>query len=205
MKFTERSVRLRADLTGPAKAGRHVLAGPLVLVGLHVLLVAIVLNGAALSAQGRQAQVRKAQAAAGQDLPGISPAEVQQMFDSAALIQAQQRLNIRDEQFPQFLRRFKTLQDIRRMGLNERMRRVNQLQRLLMPSVAFDESAVNEQLKALKDLDARLAADVAKAYESIDEVLDARQRAQFRVFEETMERQKIELVTRARQANRPKP
>ena len=186
-------------LTSPAKAG------------LYVLLV-LALGGVALSAQprqaqGRQAQGRQAQAAAGdgQDLPGISPAEVQQMFDSAALIQAQQRLNIRDEQFPQFLRRFKNLQDIRRMGLNERMRRVNQLQRLLVPSVAFDESAGNELLKALKDLDARVPADVAKAYESIDEVLDVRQRAQFRVFEETMERQKIELVTRARQANRPKP
>jgi Spy/CpxP family protein refolding chaperone len=125
------------------------------------------------------------------------------MFDSASLIQAQQRLNIRDEQFPQFLRRFKNLQDIRRQGANERMRRVNQLQRLLMPGATFDEAVANEQLKALRDLDARLAADLARAYEAIDQVLDARQRAQFRVFEEQMERQKIELVTRARRVNPP--
>jgi hypothetical protein len=173
------------------------------------ILLALTLGGAAVSAQGRQAAGRQAQAAAaaggGQDLAGISPAEVQQMFDSAALIQAQQRLSIRDEQFPQFLRRFKILQDIRRQRLNERMRHVNQLQRMLMPGVALDEAAVNEQLTALRDLDARVAADVAKAYDSIDQVLDVRQRAQFRVFEEQMERQKIELVTRARQASRPKP
>lgn len=136
--------------------------------------------------------------------PGITPAEVQQMFDAAELVQAQQRLNIRDDQFPQFLRRFKTLQDIRRAGLNERARHVQQLQRLIN-APGFDEAAVTEQLKALKDLDARVAADVARAYDSIDEVLDVRQRAQFRVFEEMMERQKLELVTRARQANRPKP
>ncbi len=175
--------------------------------GLHALLLMIALGGAAVAAQARPAQGRQGQAPAGdpQDPPGISPAEVQQMFDSAALIQAQQRLSIRDDQFPQFLRRFKNLQDIRRQGVNERMRRVNQLQRLLMPGAAFDEASVTEQLKALRELDVRVTADVVKAYEAIDQVLDVRQRAQFRVFEEQMERQKIELVTRARQANRPRP
>ena len=43
---------------------------------------------------------------------------------------------------------------------------------------------------------------MSKAYDAIDQVLDLRQQAQFRVFEEQMERRKIELVTRARQANR---
>lgn len=166
-----------------------------------VALFALAVDGASLSAQGRSGQA--ASPGGAQDLPGISPAEVQQMFDSAALLQAQARLKITDDQFPQFLRRFKVLQDIRRMGLNERMRHVQQLQRLLN-APSLDEAAANEQLKALRDLDARVAVDVSKAYEAIDEVLTVRQRAQFRVFEETMERQKIELVTRARQANRPK-
>jgi hypothetical protein len=198
---------MRKKLTSPAKAGRHVLIGTFALGAI----IAMVPGGAAVSAQGRQAAGRQAQAQAGapagdgRDLAGISPQEVQQMFDSAALLQAQQRLSIRDDQFPQFLRRFKILQDTRRQGLNERMRHVNQLQRMLMPGVALDEAAVNEQLKAIRDLDARIAADLAKAYDSIDQVLDVRQRAQFRVFEEQMERQKIELVTRARQASRPKP
>ena len=44
-----------------------------------------------------------------------------------------------------------------------------------------------------------------KAYEAIDQVLDLRQQAQFRVFEELMERRKLELVMRARQANRQRP
>ena len=43
-----------------------------------------------------------------------------------------------------------------------------------------------------------------KAYEGIDQVLDVRQQAKFRVFEELMERRKLELVTRARQAKRPR-
>jgi hypothetical protein len=36
------------------------------------------------------------------------------------------------------------------------------------------------------------------------DVTDVRQQAKFRVFEELMERRKLELVSRARQANRPK-
>ena len=40
----------------------------------------------------------------------------------------------------------------------------------------------------------------------IDQVLDVRQQAQFRVFEELMERRKIDLVTRARQkSEQPSP
>ena len=42
-----------------------------------------------------------------------------------------------------------------------------------------------------------------KAYNALDEVLDVRQQARFRVFEEQIERRKIELLMRARQPNRP--
>jgi len=42
-----------------------------------------------------------------------------------------------------------------------------------------------------------------KGYSSVDEVLDLRQQARFRVFEERIERRKLELLMRARQQNRP--
>ena len=45
-------------------------------------------------------------------------------------------------------------------------------------------------------------ADARKALDALDQTLDLRQQARFRVFEEQMERRKLELVTRARQANR---
>ena len=63
---------------------------------------------------------------------------------------------------------------------------------------------MRERLKALDELDARAATELAKAYEAINQVLDVRQQAKFRVFEENMENRKLELVMRARQANRPK-
>ena len=137
------------------------------------------------------------------DLPGVSPAEIQRMFDSYALLQAQEQLKISDDRFPQFLARFKALQDTRRRTMQERVRVVQELRRLSNDQQP-DEAQIKDRLKALDDLDARTQAEVAKGYEAINQVLDIRQQAKFRVFEENMERRKLELVTRARQANRPK-
>ena len=168
-----------------------------------VLIGVLALTGTSVSAQARRGQQAPAAPAEGPP-PGISPAEIQKMFDAYALLQAQQQLQIRDDQFPQFLTRFKGLQDIRRQALTERMQIIQQLRRLVNAGGTPDESAVKERLKMLQDVDARQTADVAKAYDAIDQVLDVRQRAQFRIFEEMMERQKFELVARSRQANRPR-
>jgi len=67
-----------------------------------------------------------------------------------------------------------------------------------------DDMRMRERLKALDDLDARSQAELTKAYDAINQVLDVYQQAKFRVFEENMENRKLALVMRARQANRPK-
>lgn len=123
------------------------------------------------------------------------------MFDSYALMQAQEQLKISDEQFPQFLSRFKAMQDVRRRALQERGRLVQEL-RQLVNAPQPDEAQMKEHIKALADLETRSADDLKKAQDAIDQVLDVRQQAKFRVFEENMERRKLELVTRARQANK---
>ena len=165
-----------------------------------VLALASVNPLAAQRARGRGALPGPA---GGADTPGVSPAEIQRMFDSYALMQAQEQLKVSDEQFPQFLARFKALQDTRRKNLQERFRMVQELRRLSNDAQP-DEAQLKDRLKALDDLDVRSQAEVTKAYDSINQVLDIRQQAKFRVFEENMERRKLELVTRARQANRPK-
>jgi hypothetical protein len=149
--------------------------------------------------QGRQAQ----QPPGSVDDPAVTPAEIQRMFDAYALIQAQDQLRLNDEQYSRFLVRFKSLQDIRRRALQEHTRLVVELRRLLMQGQP-DEAQLKDRMTELQDVDSRSAADVKKAYEGIDQVLDVKQQASFRVFEEQMERRKIELITRARQANRPK-
>ena len=133
----------------------------------------------------------------------VPPAEIQRMFDAYALMQAQEQLKIADDQFAQFLTRYKALQDVRRRTLREHTRLVNEMRRILNSAPA-DQAPLGERLKALQDLDARSAGEIKKAYDAIDQLLDVPQQAKFRVFEENMERRKLELVTRARQANRPK-
>jgi len=135
---------------------------------------------------------------------GVSPAEVQRMFDAYALMQAQDQLQIGEGQFSSFLTRYKALQDVRRRTLQSRARIVNEMRRQLNQGQP-DEAHIKELLKQLQDAESQGAADEKKAYESIDQVLDIRQQAKFRVFEEVMERRKLELIARARQANRPKP
>jgi Spy/CpxP family protein refolding chaperone len=158
----------------------------------------------ALAAPSSAAQGARQGRAAGPPVEaGVSPAEVQRMFDAYALMQAQEQLKIGDEQFTQFLTRYKALQDVRRRTLRERSRIVQELRRLLNQPQP-DDSQIKDRLKALQDIDALGVADEKKSYEAIDQVLDLRQQAKFRVFEEVMERRKLELVGRARQANRPR-
>jgi hypothetical protein len=92
------------------------------------------------------------------------------------------------------------LQQIRRRHQMERMRLLNELQRLSRPNQQqFDEAAMKDRITSLQEQDARFAADVRKAYNAIDELLDVRQQARFRVFEEGLERKKLDMLLRARQ------
>jgi Spy/CpxP family protein refolding chaperone len=172
-------------------------------VVVMVLAAAASVPAAGESAPGAQSAQggRRGGEAAGAAEPGVSPAEVQKMFDAYALMQAQDQLKIADEQFARFLTRYKALQDVRRKAVQEHARLIMELRRLLnAPPV--DEAQLKERMAALQDLEGRSAADIKKAYEAVDQVLEVPQQAKFRVFEELMERRKLELVTRARQANR---
>jgi len=135
---------------------------------------------------------------------GLSPAEIQKLFDAYLVMEAQQALELNDQQYPQFLARLRTLQETRRRNQQERNQLMNQLQRLTNPRAAArgDEAMIKERLTGLQELESRNAAEIRKAYNALDEVLDVRQQARFRVFEEQIERRKIELLMRARQQNR---
>ena len=135
----------------------------------------------------------------------MRPAEIQRLFDAYLVMEAQQALALNDQQYPQFLTRLRTLQETRRRTQQERNQLMGQLQRLTNPRAAkpADESEIKSRLTDLREAEARAAAEMLKAYNGIDEVLDVRQQARFRVFEEQIERRKIELLMRARQQNRP--
>jgi len=124
--------------------------------------------------------------------------EIQRLFDAYTVVQAQEALALDDTQFGRFLPRLKGLQDVRRRAESERQRLTGELARMLAPGVAAEDSRVREQLKALDDLAVRGAVESRAAMDAIDQVLDLRQQARFRVFEQQMERRKLELVLRAR-------
>ena len=145
----------------------------------------------------------------GGPLPGLdngdmTPGEIQKLFDAYLVMEAQQALELSDQQYPQFLTRLRTLQDTRRRTQQERNQLMGQLQRLTNPRLAkpVDESEIKARLSSLQELESRTAAEMRKAYNALDEVLDVRQQGRFRVFEEQIERRKIELLMRARQQNR---
>jgi hypothetical protein len=142
----------------------------------------------------RQGQGRSAQQA-----DRLEIAELQRLFDAYMVMQTQEALQLDDTQFGQFLPKLKALQDTRRRNEQARNQLVGELGRLTAPSAAtVDEAAVRERLRALQELESRSAAELRRAYDTIDQQLDVRRQARFRVFEQNMERRKLQLMLRAR-------
>ena len=129
--------------------------------------------------------------------PALTNSELVDMLDTYAIVQAQQALQLNDSQYAQFVTRLKRLHQIRRQNTRLRNQLLQDLRRLTQES-AVDENALRSRLKALDEHDLRAAEELNRAYQSMDELLDARQQARFRLFEERMERQKLDLLMRAR-------
>lgn len=130
----------------------------------------------------------------------LEPGEIQRLFDAMLVADAQQSLALSDAQYPDFLTRLRALQQTRRANLLQRVKLMNDLQRLTNPrGPGGDEATIKERLSALQELESRSATALREAYARIDEVLDVRQQARFRVVEEQIERRKLELLMRARQ------
>jgi hypothetical protein len=139
----------------------------------------------------------------------LSDAELAAALDAYALVQAQQQLSIPDGQYNSFAARLKRVQDVRRRNQRMRFRLVQDLRRLAGPRAnpPGDDAAIKAALTALREHDERAAAELRQAYDALDQVLDPRQQARFRLFEEHIEQRKLELLLRAkeraRQSRRP--
>jgi len=139
--------------------------------------------------------------AAGDSLPAVTTGELVNMLDTYAIVKAQDELTLNDTQYGQFVARLKRLQEVRRRNQRARNQILQDLRKLSGPQAVLpiDENALRERLHALRDHDDRAAAEMRKAYDTLDEVLDVRQQARFRAFEETIERRKLDLMLRARE------
>jgi len=161
---------------------------------ISVLCVALVLASAAAYAQPPAQQPPPA---------GLAAGEVQKLLDAYALVQAQDFLGLNDAQFNAFLPRLRVLQETRRRNEQERMRLVQELRRMTNGRGGqFSENDLRERLRLLRELESRAGGEIQRAVEGIDQTLDVRQQARFRVFEQEIEMRKLQLLMRARQQNR---
>ena len=165
-----------------------------------LVCVLLLAASSAVAQEPRQTPPAQVRPPAGGDL---SPAEVQRLFDAYALVQAQEVLGLSDSQYAQFVSAMKALQETRRRSQQERMRLLRELSKMAGPNApAGNDQEITAAIATLKQQDAKAAAELEKAYDVVDESLTLRQRARFRLFEEQMERRKIELLLRARQPRR---
>lgn len=133
--------------------------------------------------------------------------QVEQYVDSLELFQARNQLQLSDEQVIRtFGSRLQRLQMLKRQQQRQRRMLVLELNQMLTgASGAVDETVVAAKVKELDDRMADFDRQIQDATAAIDQTLTPRQRARFRVFEEQMERRKLELLARARQQARPAP
>jgi len=155
------------------------------------VVLALAASTATAQEPGRQGR------GAGRGQNGVTPAEIQRLFEAYETMQAQDALHLTDAQYPQFLPRMKALQEARRRGTADRARIIGNLNRLTAADPPGEEAPIRAELKALDDVDARMREEVRQATDALNQVLDVRQQARFRVLEEQMERRKVELLMRA--------
>ena len=132
---------------------------------------------------------------------GATAAEAERLFDRYALGEARAALQLQPGQLAPFATAFDQLQATRRRVQRERQRLLNELA-VVSRGGAADETVVGERLRALEEFRTRAEQDLRAALSGVDGVLTVPQRARFRVFERRIERQKLELLGRARRAAR---
>jgi Spy/CpxP family protein refolding chaperone len=129
--------------------------------------------------------------------PGLTNGELVNMLDTYAIVQAQEALQLADDKYGQFVTRLKRLQQVRRQNTRARNKILQDLRRLTQEATP-DDNALRAGLKALQDHDVNAAEELRRAYAAVDELLDPKQQARFRIFEERMELRKLDLLMRAR-------
>ncbi len=130
----------------------------------------------------------------------LTPIEVVRLFDAYAVVQAQEALGLETERYGTFVAQYRALLDARRRHQEARVRAIAELARLTRGrGRAADDEVLRDKLRALEELDARGTADVRAAHVALEQSLTVLQQARFRVFEDQMERRKLQLLARARQ------
>jgi Spy/CpxP family protein refolding chaperone len=169
-------------------------------IAVAAVLAVLVPGFAMAQAAGKQAPARGARAQGPrQGLPplgrGMNAMQLQQYLDALVLRQAQEHLKLSDDQYGTFAPKLVRLQNIRRRMLQERRKAMADLNQLLQADAANDD-AISTKVRAFDDTTRRGAEELVKAFQDLDGVLTPWQRGRFRVLEEQIERQKVQLLAK---------
>ena len=169
-----------------------------------VLLTAVLAGPTAFAQDPTPAATPPArgQRGAGRGIPpppaNMNQQQLQAWLDTYAVVQAQRQLVLTDEQYPGFVARLRKLQDVRRRRMIERRKLMVELQGLMQSTAPSRDENILARLRALDEGADSGAAEMRKAYQDLDAVLTPWQRGRFRLFEEQLERQKVDLIAKTK-------
>lgn len=148
-----------------------------------ILLLTVTLIGTTLAAQPQAEQPRRE--------------EVEGMMEAYILSKLQDALQLTDEDYGRMVVAQKKLQDTRREYRRARARVLREMQQVLTRS----EGAAEELESLLRELDSlrdEYLENERERYGAIDEILDVRQRARYRILETEIQRRLQQLMRRVR-------
>ena len=123
--------------------------------------------------------------------------EVEGMMEAYILSKLQDSLDLTDEQFGSMVVAQKKLSDTRREYRRDRMQVLRQMRQTLQRDQA-GESELQPLLSELDTLRDEFASNEKSRYAAIDDILDIRQRARYRVLEVELQRRLGEMMRQVR-------
>lgn len=93
---------------------------------------------------------------------------VQDMLDGAVLVRARSVLQLSDAQWQAFVLKMRDLQALRRQHQHNHVQLINALNQATKPGASVDEATLTARVKALDDLETRMASDERTALAGVE-------------------------------------
>ncbi len=130
--------------------------------------------------------------------------EVQGMMDAYILSKLQDALELTDEHFGTMVVAQKKLQDTRRDYRQGRMTLLRRMRQTLRRDQAREEE-LTQLLDELDTLEIEFSQNQRARYAAIDDILEIRQRARYRILETEIQRRLTQLMRQVRGQRRDQP
>lgn len=130
---------------------------------------------------------------------GLNMADVNEIFRGMELTSAERILQLSEQQFAPFMNEFRHLQRVRDQHQMQRQRLLNAIRQAINGfngQPPADDATVEALTKKFDEFERMMDQEIKARHAAVDAVLTVRQRARFRVFQENMERQKMELLAK---------